>query len=124
MNEAVGLVLALAAGIALGAIFFGGLWWTIRKGVATKKTALPALLFIASLLLRTGIVLAGFYWIAGGHWERLTACLAGFVMARLYVTRLTPSWGGPSACGGLSGRLPNMLSGAREVARAEAPHAP
>jgi F1F0 ATPase subunit 2 len=124
MNEAVGLLLALAVGVVLGAIFFGGLWWTIRKGIAAKTTPVPALLFLGSLLLRTGIVLAGFYWAAGGHWERLTACLAGFVMARLYVTRLTSSWGGPSARGGLSGRLPNMLSGAREVARAEAPHAP
>lgn len=89
MNEAVGVLLALVAGAALGAVFFGGLWWTVRKGVAAKATALPALLFIASLLLRTGMVLAGFYWVAGGHWERLTACLAGFVMARLYVAHLT-----------------------------------
>ena len=32
MNEALTLVLAWLAGGVLGAIFFGGLWWTVRKG--------------------------------------------------------------------------------------------
>jgi F1F0 ATPase subunit 2 len=70
----------------LGAIFFGGLWWTVRKGVLSKQ---PALWFLGSLLLRTGIILAGFYVVSGGHWERLLLCLLGFIMTRLIVTRLT-----------------------------------
>ena len=70
----------------LGAIFFGGLWWTVRKGVSSTQ---PALWFLGSLLLRMSIALAGFYFVSGGHWERLLACLLGFVMARLVVTRLT-----------------------------------
>ena len=86
MHEILALIFTLAAGVVLGAIFFGGLWWTIRKGVASKR---PALWFFGSLLLRTSIVLIGFYVvIAGGHWQRLLACLLGFVMARLIVTRL------------------------------------
>ena len=32
MNETLILVLALATGVLLGAIFFGGLWWTVQKG--------------------------------------------------------------------------------------------
>ena len=86
MNETLSLVLALVAGVLLGAIFFGGLWWTVRKCVSSKQ---PALWFFGSLLLRTSIVLAGFYFVAHGHWERLLVCLLGFVMARLIVTRLT-----------------------------------
>ncbi len=86
MNETLTLVLALVAGVLLGAIFFGGLWWTVRKGVSSKR---PALWFFGSLLLRMSIALAGFYFVAGGHWERLLLCLLGFVMARLVVTRLT-----------------------------------
>ena len=58
MNEPLMLVLAVVAGVLLGAIFFGGLWWTVRKGVSSTR---PALWFLGSLLLRTGIVLAGFY---------------------------------------------------------------
>jgi F1F0 ATPase subunit 2 len=85
INETLSLMLALVAGISLGAIFFGGLWWTVRKSISSKQ---PALLFLGSLLLRTSIVLAGFYFIARGHWERLLVCLLGFVTARLIVTHL------------------------------------
>ena len=86
MNEALHWGLAWLAGSGLGAIFFGGLWWTVRRGASSKR---PALLFLASLLLRMGIALAGFYYVAGGQWQRLLLCLAGFVMARLAVTWLT-----------------------------------
>ena len=61
MNEPLTLVLALVAGVVLGAIFFGGLWWTVRKGVSSKR---PALWFFGSLLLRMSIALAGFYFVA------------------------------------------------------------
>jgi F1F0 ATPase subunit 2 len=86
MNETLSLVLAWLTGILLGVIFFGGLWWTIRKGVSSK---IPALWFMGSSLLRTAIVLAGFYFVSGGQWVRLLVCLLGFVMARLVVTWLT-----------------------------------
>jgi F1F0 ATPase subunit 2 len=86
MNEMLTLVLAWMAGGALGAIFFGGLWWTVRKGVSSKQ---PALWFFGSLLLRMSIALTGFYFVSGGHWDRLLACLLGFVIARFTVTRLT-----------------------------------
>ena len=86
MNETLSLVLALGTGVLLGAMFFGGLWWTVQKGVSSKR---PALWFFGSLLLRTSIALTGFYFIARGHWERLLVCLLGFVIARLIVTRLT-----------------------------------
>ncbi|WP_218915590.1 ATP synthase subunit I [Desulfomicrobium baculatum] len=86
MNETLTLVLALAAGVLLGGLFFGGLWWTVRKGVSSKR---PAFWFFASLLLRMGITLTGFHFIAGGHLGRLLMCLLGFFIARLVVTRLT-----------------------------------
>ena len=86
MNETLTLVPDLVMGVLLGAVFFGGLWWTVRKGVSSKQ---PALWFFSSLLLRVSIALAGFYSVSGGHWERLLVCLLGFVMARLIVTRLT-----------------------------------
>jgi F1F0 ATPase subunit 2 len=82
----VALVLALLAGVLLGTIFFGGLWWTIRKGLSSKQ---PAALFFFSLLLRTGMAMGGFYFVARGDWRRLLACLLGFFLARILVTRLT-----------------------------------
>ena len=86
MTETLTLVLAWVAGGALGAMFFGGLWWTVQKALSSKR---PALWCFGSLLLRMCLTLAGFYYVAGGHWQRLLACLLGFVIARLIVTRLT-----------------------------------
>jgi F1F0 ATPase subunit 2 len=86
MDETLSLVLSLVAGILLGAIFFGGLWWTVQKVVSSKRSALWV---FCSLLLRMSIVLAGFYFIAHGHWERLLMCLLGFVVARPIVMGFT-----------------------------------
>ncbi len=88
MNDGLSLVLASLAGVLLGAVFFGGLWWTVKKGVASTR---PALWFLASFLLRMGIVMAGFYFVGQGNWRRLVACLVGFVIARLFVTRFSAS---------------------------------
>jgi F1F0 ATPase subunit 2 len=87
MSDLQALALALLAGALLGAIFFGGLWWTVQKGVASER---PALWFLGSLLLRTSMILAGFYFVSQDHWSRFVACLLGFLIARiLVVKRLT-----------------------------------
>jgi F1F0 ATPase subunit 2 len=84
MNEILPLALAFGAGVLLGVVFFGGLWWTVQKGVVSET---PALWFVASLVLRTAAVVAGFYWVSQGHWSRLAACLLGFLIARFVVVR-------------------------------------
>ena len=86
MNEPLSLVSALVAGGVLGGVFFGGLWWTVRRGMSSKRVALW---FLGSMLLRTCMALLGFYLILGGSWERLLTGLLGFVIARMIVTRLT-----------------------------------
>ena len=86
MNNPLTLILAFAAGVALGAVFFGGLWWTLRKGISSPR---PATLFLTSAVLRMAIALVGFYFVSGGYWQRLLACLVGFITARLAVTWLT-----------------------------------
>jgi F1F0 ATPase subunit 2 len=86
MNEALILLLASLAGLVLGAIFFGGLWLTVQRGLSSQRLVLW---FLGGLLLRMGIALAGFYFVADGHWERLPACLSGFLVARVAVTWLT-----------------------------------
>lgn len=84
MREVAAMILPLLFGILLGTIFFGGLWWTIQRGVSSKR---PALVFSSSLLLRTATTVAGFYFIARDNWRNLLACLFGFLLARLLVTR-------------------------------------
>jgi len=86
MGEVALVAPALLAGMVLGVVFFGGLWWTVQKGISARQ---PALWFGVSMLLRTGIVLAGFYQVSGSDWKRLLLCLLGFTVARLVAARLT-----------------------------------
>lgn len=86
MPETASFILASLAGTALGIVFFGGLWWTVRKGLSSQQAGLW---FSGSLLLRTGITVMGFYFVSQGEWPRLLACLLGFLLARVAVTRWT-----------------------------------
>jgi F1F0 ATPase subunit 2 len=86
MIKILNLILPLVAGFLLGAFFFGGLWWTVRKGLSSRR---PELWFLGSLLLRTGTAISGFYFASSGHWERLLMCLFGFFIMRHIVTRFT-----------------------------------
>ncbi|QDS94428.1 N-ATPase, AtpR subunit [Roseimaritima multifibrata] len=86
MNEWVDSGIPVVAGLALGAFFFGGLWWTIRNGLTSEH---PAAWFLVSHVVRLLVTLAGFYFVAQGEWQRVLLCLAGFMIARVIVTRLT-----------------------------------
>jgi F1F0 ATPase subunit 2 len=80
------LVMAVLGGTALGMVFFGGLWWTVQRAALSPR---PALWFGPGLLIRLAIACAGFYFLNDGTWQRLTASLAGFVLARMTVLRMT-----------------------------------
>ena len=86
MSDTLTLILSGAAGAALGAIFFGGLWWTVRRGMTSPR---PVAWFVGSVVLRMGVVLFGFYFVGGNELKRMVACLIGFVLARIAVTRFT-----------------------------------
>jgi F1F0 ATPase subunit 2 len=86
MNDLLSLALVLFAGLLLGVVFFGGLWWTVHRGVSSPR---PAFWFLGSSLLRISLVIAGFYLVGHGDWRRLVTCLLGFVVARFIVMRLT-----------------------------------
>jgi F1F0 ATPase subunit 2 len=86
MYEMVILLPTLLGGVALGVLFFGGLWWTVLKGVHSDR---PALWFFTSFLLRTTLVMAGLYYVSCGYWPRLLACLLGCIIGRLIVMRLS-----------------------------------
>jgi F1F0 ATPase subunit 2 len=86
MHEILPLAGALATGVVLGVMFFGGLWWTVVRGMSFPQ---PALWFFGSKLLRTALALGGFYLVGGGRWERWLLCLLGFILARVATSRLT-----------------------------------
>ncbi|QDV51926.1 ATP synthase subunit I [Gimesia fumaroli] len=83
------LIASCIAGTLLGVLFFGGLWYTIKQ---LPKARHPWLLFLMSGMSRTLITLAGF-WFVGiwlsetGRWQRMVACLLGFIIARYVCTR-------------------------------------
>lgn len=86
MNEAIIIMVILIVGILLGIFFFGGLWWTTKRGLISKY---PALWFLGSLLIRMGITVTTFYFISRDHWDRALFCLIGFIVARSIVLRFT-----------------------------------
>ena len=86
MNNMLPGAVVFIVGMLLGAFYFIGLWWTVRKGVVAKH---PALWFSVSMLLRSIIVLVGFYFVGRDHWEWLLVCLVGFIVSRILVMRLT-----------------------------------
>ncbi len=90
MPDALTWLIAAAAGVALGAFFFGGLWWTVRRSFAARRSPMW---HVGGLLLRMAVTVLGFYAVGAGQWQRLAACLAGFVVARAIVLRSSRRWG-------------------------------
>jgi F1F0 ATPase subunit 2 len=86
---------ACGGGLLLGTAFHLGLWWTVAHGLRGGRSALW---FPVSGLLRLALAAGGFYWIGAGHWQRLLACLGGFVVAQMLVTVLA----GPRTTPGVS----------------------
>ncbi len=86
MTDSLFIALAMVAGGMAGVLFFGGLWLTVRRLPTARH---PALWMVGGTLLRFAVALATFFFIGRGHLDRLLACLAGFIIARLLVTRFT-----------------------------------
>jgi len=103
MTDLLITALDLAVGLLLGAIFYGGLWWTVRRISARAA----GLWLVGSFLLRAIIVLAGFYAVVRSSWYSATPCLVGFLVARIavtYFTRVRPAAGTPVASGSAADR--------------------
>jgi F1F0 ATPase subunit 2 len=77
------LMMAFAVGSALGAFYFIALWRTVLR---LPSTTSPVRLMLGSIILRMAVVMAGFYFVMGGHWERLAAAMLGFIVMRKIIT--------------------------------------
>lgn len=87
--EPLEMSLAFGAGLGLGVFYFGLLWLTVRRLASARR---PVSLVFASFVFRMGAVLAAFYFVMGGSWERLVACLLGFIIMRsIFLFRLKPN---------------------------------
>ena len=77
---------AAAEGFLLGILYFGGLWFTVTKGLTSSR---PGLLFLSSTILRTAAALGGFALISGGSLERLLFSVGGFAGAKFLTIRMS-----------------------------------
>jgi F1F0 ATPase subunit 2 len=92
------LLFSCFIGIALGGVYFAGLWETVRKLPDAEK---PARRMALSFALRTALALTGFYLVMQGDWQRLAAALVGFLLMReILLRRLGKT--NPTLTGGMS----------------------
>ena len=90
-SSALCLSLAALAGLVLGLFYFGGLWLTVQRLPSSKR---PGMLMLGSFSARLLITLCGFFLVMDGNWERIVACMAGFLATRFVITRtLAPGKG-------------------------------
>ena len=75
---------AFITGGLLALLYFSGLWWTVKRIPGSGR---PGLLMLASLIVRLGVVLAGFYLVMSIDTAAVLACLAGFFITRLVFVR-------------------------------------
>jgi F1F0 ATPase subunit 2 len=77
--------LALLAGVAVGVVFFGGLWWTVKKLPTAPN---PALLMLSSALGRFLVACAGFLAATAGKPLTSILWIAGFLGTRFALSRV------------------------------------
>ncbi|MFA5801334.1 MAG: ATP synthase subunit I [Thermoleophilia bacterium] len=84
------IILPVFAGLALGILYFGGLWLTLRRLAASRQAAF---LTLGSYLGRLALCLAGFILIArAAGLQGILICTAAFIAARMI---LVHRWGKP-----------------------------
>lgn len=76
---------AVLVGVLLGIFYFRWLWWTVRR-LGSSRVVAP--LFLFSMLLRISVVMVSFYVFLGNDWQKLLLGLLGFMILRLFATRL------------------------------------
>ena len=73
----------------MGAVFFTGLWFTVRR---LPRAGNPMLLMLGSAALRLGVVLPSLALIAHDSWGRLGMAIVGFLAMRtLLILRWRPT---------------------------------
>ncbi|HDQ05074.1 MAG TPA: ATP synthase subunit I [Deltaproteobacteria bacterium] len=97
------LASAFAGGLALGALYILALWKTVNK---LPDSSHPVRLMLGSFALRISVLLAAFYFIMGGHWERLAMAFAGFFVMKIILTRRLGINKTASLPGGTNGNCP------------------
>ena len=86
MNINIYSLLYLFIGLGLGLFYFGGLWLTIKN---MNQARSPIVLTLGSFIIRTGAVFLVLIYVARqGNWENILILLAGFIVSRIFLSRM------------------------------------
>lgn len=72
-------IVGSAAGLLMGGLYFGGLWFTVNRVAGARN---PQLLLGVSFLGRSALLLAAFYLLLLPGWEAAAGGMFGFLAAR------------------------------------------
>jgi F1F0 ATPase subunit 2 len=78
------LAISALSGAFLGILYFGGLWWTILR---ISQAGQSMWLLAVSFILRTVLVIGGFFIITDGKLERLAVSMLAFFVTRFVFIR-------------------------------------
>ncbi len=73
------LIGLVGLGFVTGALYFQGLWLTV-KGIDAKRAWTAR--FLGSFVVRASVVVIVFYLLMGNDWRRVFALTLGFLVAR------------------------------------------
>lgn len=79
------IAIGFCAGLVAGAVFFGGLRWTLSRLPTTRR---PLLLTVASFLVRTAVVAGVLVAVSDGVLARILAGLVGILAVRTAMVAL------------------------------------
>jgi F1F0 ATPase subunit 2 len=80
---AIELLWPLSAGAIIGAVYFASMRWTVERLVRARQ---PMIWLLGGATVRIAMVLPLFYFVMAGEWQRMLACLLGFVAVRMLST--------------------------------------
>ncbi|MCX5856339.1 MAG: ATP synthase subunit I [Deltaproteobacteria bacterium] len=84
MSSLSALLIPFVLGGLIGWVYFSGLWETVKRLPDARNAHW---LMILSFAARTLLALGGFFILADGQWERMTAALLGFYIVRAILVR-------------------------------------
>jgi F1F0 ATPase subunit 2 len=97
-DQAAGWALAALAGALLGLLYFGGLWWTVRRVMVVKH---PIVLVAGSFLVRAALAGGALLLIMDGDIVRLLVALGAFLFVRgIVLWRVRAAAPGPGVAAG------------------------
>lgn len=84
MPPVIRYLIIFATGMLLGAVYFSGLWYTLRRLPDVRH---PGITLLRSYLLRVVVVMTGFGLVMNGRSDHLIAALGGFILTREILVR-------------------------------------